>query len=386
MVKIQLDWTSLDSLKTEALSCSLHTLNQARDYVYQDRVGPMLLDPEEKRLAGRIRGYQDDYVPHFQETAQGITVDCSCAQSRICAHATALLLARQREPWRVLELSRVRIDFDSRWPWMTEEAFNWQRVAYPDPVFLQPCDNELHLPTRWPWSNPSVSGRHEDLLNQLAVVNPSWWQSPAFSTAFHELWSEGAFMAVALRHFDAWLDLAWRGPEVPLTSLWQNARGLLSESTMTIERMLWRTSANAEDPALCRLRVLKCLELLEMAWGKERMTWLEALRQQFDWADPDGLEMALFYRRMGFNEQAAATLETHLPDDRSRRRAYRTLLIEWTEGETRFGHRVADLLENPSEERRQEILGGLTVEEQDRLRQTFPALDAKISGPGSPAE
>lgn len=346
---------ALDELVVSSLSCSARTMTKARDYFYQDRVKAILIDGKRHRLAGRVRGYQDYYVASVVQSADGLAIACSCERPSLCAHAVAVIYAKEQQPWLALDISRLEPVAQAWWRWMSGEAFPWPALTYPDPAFLQPWSAHLDPPKSVPWSTSFFSTGYHQMIGQLGLVHATWWENADFVRDFNQLWERDEFLAKAMSHLDDWIGLSSRAPEIPLGRLWQKAAGHLMDYAPRLQALLWQDDIDAR-------RVENLLRLLEMAWAGTHANWLESLRQQFAWADPHGIETALFYRRAGLLNQAAATLEAHLPQDKTRRAPYRALLIELTSGDEKVGHQVADFLENPSESKRQQLWHDLSPE------------------------
>ncbi len=358
-----------------------------RDYLYQERVGPLLVDAPRGAAAARVEGYQADYVTTAYDTDAGLVVTCSCTANRICAHAAALLLVRDEDPEAFFDVTRVRVPMmvPSWWPWMAGTSFDWNTIPRRAGVYMRPRSARSAAGSGdWPWAAPAPSQQHEDLLNQLALVHPSWWTCPEFLDPYLAIWQQTALVARALKHFPAWIDLAWRGPEIPLAPLWEKAAGQIRQATYSIQQRLWQISP-ADDSPLTRLRVQTMLNLLEVGFDEaaDQRAPLRALRESFAWADPGGLERAKFLHRTGQTTDAVRLLERHLPAERTLRAPYRTLLIAWTEGDERLAHQVADTLENPSPAKRQSLLQSLSPMAAEEFLRQFPGL--KSDAPDLPS-
>ncbi len=369
------------------LPVSIRLLTHARDYLYQDRVGPLLVDTARNAAAARIKGYQDTYVATARDTDAGLIITCSCMAPRLCAHAVALLLVRQEDPDAFFDVTRVRVPVRTPawWPWMAGDAFNWKTVPDRATGYMRP--RSARPPAQVgdePWAAQAPAQQHEDLLNQLALVHPSWWACAEFLSHYHAIWQQSGLVTRALKHFPAWIDLAWRGPEIPLSPLWEKAPAQIRQSTHTIQQRLWQSDP-ADDSPLTRLRVLTMLKLLEIGFDQAAQhAKLQDLREGFAWADPGGIERAKFLQRTGQTRDAVRLLERYLPAERSLRSPYRSLLIAWTEGSERLAHQVADILENPSRAKRQALLQSLSPLAADELLRQFPGL--KSDAPDSPSE
>lgn len=345
----------LDELVVSSISCSARTMTKARDYFYQDRVSAILIDGKRHRLAGRIRGYEDYYVSSVVQSADGLAISCSCERPTLCAHAVAVIYAKEKQPWLALDISRLYPFPEVWWRWMTSESFPWGSLTYPDRTLLEPWSAHVEPPRSLPWSTALTNTGHHQMLGQLGLVHSTWWEDADFVRDFNQQWEREEFTAQAISHLDGWIALSSRAPEIPLGQLWRQAAAHLMDYAPRLQALLWQDGIDAR-------RVENLLRLLEMAWAGTHTNWLESLRQQFAWADPDGIETALFYRRAGLADQAAATLEAHLPQDKTRRAPYRALLIELTTGDEKIGHQVADFLENPSESKRRQLWHNLSPE------------------------
>lgn len=372
----------LSALTTDVLDASVRMVGQGRDYFYQERVGPLIGDLERGFLCGRVRGYQDEYVVSVMAHSDGLDVRCSCESTRICPHALAVIYAKEREPWAILDPSRLRIPkFSSLvwWPWMAEWPFPWDQIPT-DLALMRTVKPGDEWPPALPWSGRSAGMRHQRLLDYLPLVDISWWQQDMFRQQFEQVWSDPELLGLVKRNFIQWLELVSRGPEVPLGSLWSRCGSEIAHHQNMVQRLLWQIDAD-DQGALNRLRAERFLELMELDREPATVQRLEMVRAAFRWADPGQLELAMFYHRMGHDDKAIAALEENLPSDRRQRETHRKLLIAFSQGPDRIGHQVADLLESPNSEKRAALFGPLSDQERERLLEAFPALIGVESNP-----
>lgn len=368
----------LTTLRSGHNAIDLHPriMEQARDYLYQERVGHRLRRGGEA-IAARVRGYQDHYTPAAEETPEGLRLTCSCGRSRLCAHAVALLLAFKREAEAFLPADRIAVEPSpvEWWPWMTGAAFPWDHVPERPTALMMPRTQDARWETAIPWREPSPARAHRAMLEQLGLVHPTWWGYPPFAEAFRAALADPALIHLARLHLRAWIDLLFRAPEIDLRPLWHVAAGLpLVAEWSHIRRLVWLAAARSRDETV-GLRIARLLDLAEIA--AESPTAEEEvahMRGALAWADPTGLDYALYLDRQGRRAEAIEWLERRLPAEKAARAPYRALLVAWTDGPERIAHQVADLIEAPDPDKRRRLLEELDADGRARLARALPDL------------
>lgn len=339
----------------------------ARDYLLQDRLERRLRQP--RTIAGRLAGYQDYYIPAARETPGGLALSCTCGRTGPCAHVLALLLAFVETPDLFLPADAVWVAESSPcwWPWALEFTFPWDRVPDANQWWLTAHGG----PDTPPWDAiPAHQGKLHWLWANAAFVHPRRWDDESWKTALERVVPTGRLDRASLSE---WIALQWRGPSIPLDRLWERVSEDLAHRRSDILRRLVATPADPDD-STAAARVLKMLDLLEIALGPDQVRWLDTLALNFDWADPHGLNRAARLDRAGLKADAVAVLESHLPKSRQEREPSRRLLIAFTGGDERLGHLVADALENPDPSKSEAIRNKVGAARYAELLARFPGL------------
>lgn len=362
----------------DSLGLRSRVIDQARDYLYQERVTHRLRRGDEA-IAARVRGYQDHYTPAAEETSVGLRVTCTCDRAWLCAHAGALLLAFAAEPATFMPAERVGVASGriGWWPWMAAAPFPWDDVPEHPGVLMLPRTADARWEAEVPWRAAPPARAHGAMLRTLGLVHPSWWAYEPLAESFRAAWTDPALIRLARGQLGAWIDVLFRAPELDLRPLWQKAAGLpLVAEWPHIRRLVWLADTGARDPADI-LRITRLLELAELAAdGLDAEEEVGYMHRALAWADPTGVDYALYLDRQGRRREAIAWLEEHLPQDKAARAPYRRLLIAWSDGAERVAHQVADFIEAPDPGKRRRLFHGLDPEQAARLAKALPELTA----------
>lgn len=318
-------------------------LQNARDYVYQDRVTHCLTFTN--KLVARIIGYQATYTSHCAQIPEGLQVGCSCDRAQPCTHTISMLWHFHNAPNAFFPMHiPIEVQHDAWWDWITEQDFSWDTLPSRRPLWTNPFE-PAYMASWREWIAPPFnyqSPQDNPLYAILSNLHVSWTTDPHWRQSFNS-WIE------AIPHqpekIRAWIDLQALNPHLPLDVLWNTIEWDPRAQVQHIMALLFASPELSEQPL--QLRRQKLIQLLQMALGDEPQVvlWLWSSLTN---VDPDHLFAADFLRATGQTTAAVNLLQNHMPKDIERRPPVRERLIAWTDGEESLAHQIADALENHS--------------------------------------
>lgn len=332
-----------EQLGNQIAGLSSRLLDAARDYLWADRLTRRLKEST-TRIAARLHGYQDDYIPHCAQISEGVQVGCSCGRVGLCAHAVALCLDFSRHPDGYVPVPwSIRRRQDTLWPWMVEASFPWPAVPETAPRWQLPYqspDNFLPDLLRAGWDK----SRRQDsrLFLVLADLHPSWTRTPEFSAVF------GPWLArecLTPGPIEDWIRLAHENPYLPLRPMW--TASVLGSTAALHHALSWlfRPGPRADAETLRRHHLLYIVTLALKDFSASHWLW-----DSYRALDPYYLLEGEALVAAGCRQDALSLWERHLPEDAAARHAVRQHLIAIADPSAQLAHRVADCWETRSEQ------------------------------------
>lgn len=351
----------------------------ARDYLYEDRLVRRLAAPG--KIVAELRGYHDRYTPHCAENSQGLQLGCSCLRRQPCAHVAALLTGFGHAPDSFLPpWPPVGAEPDAWWAWAAGMPFAWDAIDETPPAWRRPFDaDSMAWWAAWTHTEAARPSAVTPPEVVLAGLHPSWTTRPEWRAAFSD-WLARRLSAGVDPGF--WIPLQADNPFLPLDPLWET----VTLSAAHQSRILGLLFAPSDEPDPLRRisrveRLMGLLARLDPPPGPAVRYWLW---QQFEWADPLGVERADALYAGGHRDEAVRLLEEHMPGDPASRAPIRRRLASWAEGPDQLAHLVADCVERGSLDCLETLRAHLTQSDWETLSAAIRRRAARPSAESDP--